>query len=307
MGDDIQQAGAPRPTGANLQSIILMIAAMGCFTLADLLIKIASRTLPVGQIMIMLGIGSSLVFWGLMRLKRDPIYFTPLRQPAVMLRNVGDIAGALGMCLALAYVPISTIGAVLQTVPLMITAAAALFLGERVGIRRLSAILVGFAGTLFILQPGSADFDLMVVLALVAAIGMTARDIGTKLISRELSTLLLSLYASMLFCVSGGILLLVTGGASLPDGGMILLFVVMTALGSLGYILVTTAVRLGDMSVVSPFRYSRLLFSLAVGILILGETVNAMMLVGCALTIGAGLYIWRREIVLQGEPVPAGN
>ena len=307
MGDDIQQAGAPRPTGANLQSIILMIAAMGCFTLADLLIKIASRTLPVGQIMIMLGIGSSLVFWGLMRLKRDPIYFTPLRQPAVMLRNVGDFAGALGMCLALAYVPISTIGAVLQTVPLMITAAAAVFLGERVGIRRLSAILVGFAGTLFILQPGSADFDLMVVLALVAAIGMTARDIGTKLISRELSTLLLSLYASMLFCVSGGILLLVTGGASLPDGGMILLFVVMTALGSLGYILVTTAVRLGDMSVVSPFRYSRLLFSLAVGILILGETVNAMMLVGCALTIGAGLYIWRREIVLQGEPVPAGN
>ena len=307
MGDDIQQAGAPRPTGENLQSIILMIAAMGCFTLADLLIKIASRTLPVGQIMIMLGIGSSLVFWGLMRLKRDPIYFTPLRQPAVMLRNVGDFAGALGMCLALAYVPISTIGAVLQTVPLMITAAAALFLGERVGIRRLSAILVGFAGTLFILQPGSADFDLMVVLALVAAIGMTARDIGTKLISRELSTLLLSLYASMLFCVSGGILLLVTGGASLPDGGMILLFVVMTALGSLGYILVTTAVRLGDMSVVSPFRYSRLLFSLAVGILILGETVNAMMLVGCALTIGAGLYIWRREIVLQGEPVPAGN
>ena len=307
MGDDIQQAGAPRPTGENLQSIILMIAAMGCFTLADLLIKIASRTLPVGQIMIMLGIGSSLVFWGLMRLKRDPIYFTPLRQPAVMLRNVGDFAGALGMCLALAYVPISTIGAVLQTVPLMITAAAAVFLGERVGIRRLSAILVGFAGTLFILQPGSADFDLMVVLALVAAIGMTARDIGTKLISRELSTLLLSLYASMLFCVSGGILLLVTGGASLPDGGMILLFVVMTALGSLGYILVTTAVRLGDMSVVSPFRYSRLLFSLAVGILILGETVNAMMLVGCALTIGAGLYIWRREIVLQGEPVPAGN
>ena len=73
---------------------------------------------------------------------------------------------------------------------------------------------------------------------------MTARDIGTKLISRELSTLLLSLYASMLFCVSGGILLLVTGEASLPDGGMILLFVVMTALGSLGYILVTTAVRL---------------------------------------------------------------
>ena len=148
----------------------------------------------------------------------------------------------------------------------------------------------------------------MVVLALVAAIGMTARDIGTKLISRELSTLLLSLYASMLFCVSGGILLLVTGGASLPDGGMILLFVVMTAF------LARSAISRDHRRAAwrhvgcQPVQiHSRLLFSLAVGILILGETVNAMMLVGCAPTIGAGLYIWRREIVLQGEPVPAGN
>ena len=88
----------------------------------------------------------------------------------------------------------------------------------------------------------------MAVLALVAAIGMTARDVGTKLISQDLSTLLLSLYASMLFCISGGVLLLFTGRASIPDSGMILLFIAMTALGSLGYILVTTAVRLGSMS-----------------------------------------------------------
>ena len=57
------------------------------------------------------------------------------------------------------------------------------------------------------------------------------------------------------------------------------------------------------MSVVSPFRYTRMLFSVAVGIVILGEEVNGMMMVGCALTIGAGLYIWRRELVLKPEPV----
>ena len=62
-------------------------------------------------------------------------------------------------------------------------------------------------------------------------------------------------------------------------------------------------VRLGEMSVVSPFRYSRLLFSVAAGVLILGEQVNAMMLFGCALTIGAGLYIWQREIALKPAPV----
>ena len=85
----------------------------------------------------------------------------------------------------------------------------------------------------------------------------------------------------------------------MPDIKMILIFSVMIALGSLGVIFMTEAVRLGDMSVVSPFRYTRLLFSMAAGILILGEQVNAMMLFGSTLTILSGLYIWRREILFK--------
>ena len=292
---------SPTADNANLRSIILMIAAMGCFTLADLLIKIASQTLPIGQIMIGFGIGSSLIFWTLMAIKGEPIQVAPLRQPAVMLRNVGDIFGSISMCLALAYVPISIIGAVIQTVPLMLTAVAALFLGERVGVRRLSAILVGFSGVLFILQPGASDFDAMVILALVAAIGMAIRDIGTKLISNDVSTLLLSFYASVLFALSGCLVLSITGGAVFPDNTALMLFFGMIALGSLGYVCVTNAIRLGEVSVVSPFRYSRLLFSVATGIIILGEQVDALMIFGCALTVGAGLYIWRREFFLKAS------
>jgi drug/metabolite transporter (DMT)-like permease len=276
-----------------------MIAAMGCFTFADLLIKIASQTMPVGQVMILLGVGSSIVFWGLMKIKGEVIRLSPLADPAVMLRNVGELIAATGMCLALVYVPISTIGAVIQTVPLMITAVAALFLGERVGIRRASAIVVGFLGAIFIVQPGGSDFDAMTILVFVSAVGMTVRDVGTKLVSSNFSTLLLSFYSCGLFSLAGCVLLLITGGASVPDTDMMMLFAAMIALGSFGVIFMTRAVRLGDMSVVSPFRYTRLLFSLAAGILILGEQVNTMMLLGCALTIGAGLYIWRREIVIQ--------
>lgn len=85
----------------------------------------------------------------------------------------------------------------------------------------------------------------------------------------------------------------------MPDIKMTVIFLVMIGLGSLGVIFMTEAVRLGDMSVVSPFRYTRLLFSMAAGILILGEQVNAMMLLGSALTILSGLYIWRREMLFQ--------
>jgi drug/metabolite transporter (DMT)-like permease len=276
-----------------------MIAAMGCLTFADLLIKVASQTLPIGQVMILLGLGSIVVFWALMSIKGESIRLSPLIDSAVVLRNIGDVIAINSMCLALVYVPISTIGAVIQTVPLMVTAAAAIFLGERVGLRRTLAILVGFFGALFIVQPGTPSFDVMTVLVFISAVGMTLRDIGTKLVRKNFSTLLLSLYSCVLFSLSGFVLLLVTGGASVPDTKMTLIFIAMITLGSLGVIFMTEAVRLGDMSVVSPFRYTRLLFSMAVGVLILGEQVNAMMLFGSALTILSGLYIWRRENLFQ--------
>ena len=276
-----------------------MIIAMGCFTFADLLIKIASETMPVGQVMILLGIGSSFIFLLLLRMKGEALRLSPLFNSAVILRNAGELIAATSMCLALAYVPISTIGAIIQIVPLMITAVAALFLGERVGVRRALAIGVGFLGAIFIVQPSDANFDPMTGLVLVSAIGMTLRDIGTKLVSDSFSTLLLSFYSCVLFASSGVTLLLFTGGASIPNANMTVLFLAMVALGSFGVIFMTEAVRLGDMSVVSPFRYSRLLFSLAAGVIILDEQLNAMMLFGSTLTIAAGLYIWRRELKLN--------
>ena len=276
-----------------------MVIAMGCLTLTDLLIKVASQTLPIGQVMISYGVGSLIVFWALLRIKGESIRLAPLTNPTVIFRNIGDLIALNGMFLALVYVPLSTIGAVIQTVPILVTAAAALFLGERVGMRRASAIFVGFLGALLIIQPGAASFDITAILVLIAAIGMALRDIATKLVRENLSTLLLTFYSCFLFIISGGVLLIIDGGASVPVVGNSVTISAMIVTGSLGFFFMTEAVRLGEMSVVSPFRYTRLLFSMAAGILILGEQVNASMIIGSALTILSGLYIWRREIVMQ--------
>ena len=276
-----------------------MITAMGCLTLADLLIKIASQTLPIGQVMIFYGVGSIIVFWSLMGIKGEPIRLSPLTNPAVLLRNIGDLIAINGMCLALVYVPISTVGAVIQTVPIMVTVAAALFLGERVGTRRILAIFIGFLGTLFIIQPGATTFEITTILVFIAAVGMALRDIATKLVRENFSTLLLTFYTSMLFILSGSVLLIITGGASVPDMGMVAILAATIVLGSLGFFFTTEAVRMGEVSVVIPFRYTRILFSLAAGILVLGEQINPIMLFGIALTILSGLYIWRREIIIQ--------
>ena len=282
-----------------MKSIMLMVIAMGCLTLTDMLIKIVSQTLPTGQVMIFYGVGALVVFWGLLRIKGESIQLSPLTNPAVIWRNVGDLIAMNSMFLALVYVPLSTIGAVIQAVPLMVTAAAALFLGEKVGLKRVSAIFIGFLGTLLIIQPGATTFDITATLVLIAAIGMALRDIATKLVRENFSTLLLSFYSCFLFIFSGSILLIIKGDPSVPGLENIFILTAMIVAGCLGFFFMTEAVRLGDMSVVIPFRYTRLLFSMAAGILILGEQVNAVMLIGSALTILSGLYIWHREIVMQ--------
>ena len=284
---------------ANLKSIMLMVIAMGCLTLTDMLIKIVSQTLPTGQIMIFYGVGALAAFWGLLRIKGESIQLSPLTNPAVIWRNVGDLIAMNSMFLALVYVPLSTIGAVIQAVPLIVTAAAALFLREKVGLRRVSAIFVGFLGTLLIIQPGATTFDITATLVLIAAIGMALRDIATKLVRENFSTLLLSFYSCFLFIFSGSILLIIKGDPSVPGLENIFILTAMIVAGCLGFFFMIEAVRLGDMSVVIPFRYTRLLFSMAAGILILGEQVNAIMLIGSALTILSGLYIWHREIIMQ--------
>ena len=278
-----------------------MIAAMGCLTLTDLFIKIASQTLPIGQVMIFYGVGALIVFWLMLRINGEAIQISPLASSAVLFRNVGDLIALNSMFLALVYVPLSTIGAIIQTVPIMVTAAAALFLGEQVGIRRMSAILVGFFGTLLIIQPGASNFDLTAIIALIAAVGMALRDIATKLVRENYSTLLLSFYSCFLFIFSGIILLIIGGQTIATDMDDIGILLAIVAAGSSGFFFMTEAVRLGDISVVSPFRYTRLLFSIAAGVLILGEQINTFMVVGSALTILSGLYIWRREIVV-GSP-----
>ena len=150
-----------------------------------------------------------------------------------------------------------------------------------------------------IIQPSAASFNIATILVLIAAVGMALRDIATKLVRESYSSLLLSFYSCFLFIFSGSVLLVIDGVLSVPDFSNFIALAAMIVAGCMGFFFMTEAVRLGEMSVVSPFRYTRLLFSMLAGILILGEQVNAIMLIGSSLTILSGLYIWHREIVIK--------
>ncbi|WP_417699496.1 DMT family transporter [Pseudophaeobacter sp.] len=286
----------------NLNGILLVIASMAAFTLEDMFIKRLSGDIPVGQILMMLGAGSGAVFAVAAIYKRDNLFAPGAWRGPAILRTLAEAIGAMAFATALSLVDISTVAAVFQALPLVITMGAALFLGEQVGWRRWSAICVGFVGVLLIVRPGLAGFDPAVFLVLLAVLAIAARDLLTRLVDVSISSAVVSFQAFASLIVAGGLLLLSTGADPVSvDGSQALMMLGGIIFGVGGYYAIVIATRIGDASAITPFRYSRLLFSILVGVLVFGERPDALTLGGAALIIASGLYTFVRERRLARE------
>ena len=206
----------------------------------------------------------------------------------------------IGMVLALTYVPLSVVGAITQATPLLVVLGAVLWLGEKVSWRRWSAIAVGFLGVLLIVQPGAEGFDASVFWAVLSMIGLSVRDLTTRLTPEGMRTSSLGAY-SMLAALPVSIAWLIWAGeARIPVGINWWMVTVMVLLGSLGYGLLIVSIRVAEISKVTPYRYSRLLFLLVIGVVVFGERPNARVLVGAGLIVASGLYTMWRERTVRG-------
>lgn len=280
----------------NLNGILMVIVAMAAFTLEDMFIKHLSQDIPVGQILILLGIGSGGVFASLAVYQRQNLLAKAAWRPIMVFRILSEALGAMCFSTALSLVDLSTVAAVFQALPLVITMGAALFMNEQVGWRRWSAILVGFIGVLFIIRPGLAGFEPASLLVLAAVLAIALRDLLTRLIDSKVSSTVVSFQGCAAFTVAGAVLLLVTPGevtsVTLSQGWMI---AAGTVFGMMGYYGIVVAMRVGDASAVTPFRYSRLLFSILAGMVMFNERPDMMTMVGASLILGSGLYTFLRE------------
>jgi len=273
---------------------------MAGFALADSLVKALSATLPAGEVAMALGIGGTLVFGAWAWLRGVRLLVVEAISGAALLRNMAECVAAMCMILSIALVPLSVVSAILQAMPLAVTLAAALFLGEPVGVRRWGAIALGFVGVLMILRPGTAGFDLRVVLPLFAVLALTVRDIATKRVPDTVSSLQLSGWGFMAVVPAGIFLLLLRSEApempNLPEFGLMLLMVLF---GILGYGALVLATRAGSIALTTPFRYSRLIFAMMIGVIWFDERPDAWTLAGSALVVVAGLYALMREMRLK--------
>ncbi|UWQ34326.1 DMT family transporter [Leisingera sp. M527] len=280
----------------NLHGILLVIASMGFFTLEDMFIKSLSGTLPVGQILIFLGLGSGLVFAVMAKMQGHRLMAARAWRKKPVMRAAMEAVSAMGFASALALVDISTVAAVFQATPLVITMGAALFLKEDVGWRRWLAICVGFTGVLLIIRPGLDGFEPAALLVVVAVLGVAARDLMTRTMDAGVPSTVLSFQAFMAVIPAGALLLIFTpGDAQALAGSEWMMMAGGVLFGVLGYYGIVTAMRVGDASAVTPFRYTRLLFSILAGVIVFGERPDTLTLAGSALIIASGLYTFVRE------------
>lgn len=290
----------------NLHGIILIIISMAFFAVEDMFIKSLSVSLPVWQILAVFGVAGSVLLAGAAFAQRQNPFSATAWKPILVLRTLADGASAMSFATALSLVDLSTVAAVFQTTPLVVTMGAAIFFNEQVGWRRWSAIGVGFSGVLLIIRPGIEGFEPAALLVLLAVLTIATRDLLTRIVDINVSSTVMSFQGFVaLLIAAAGLYVLTPGPAVMPDttGGVMLVGGVIT--GMVGYFALVVAMRVGEASVVTPFRYSRLLFSIAAGVFMFGERPDTLTLLGASLIICSGVYTFLRERRLARAMVAA--
>ena len=272
-----------------------MMMSMACFAVEDTFIKLLSARLPATQILFSIGFGGALITLALAIVLNVNLADKILLNKHVISRTIADLFGALSFTSAMVLIPMSLLASILQATPLFVTLGAAILLGEKVGWRRWSAIFIGFLGVIIILQPGYGSFQLASLLGLAAVLCLALRDVVTRDMATEIPTLTVTFYACLAMGSAGFIAYPFFGPPIMPTTYEAIILICAAIIGLTGYFLLVLATRKGDVSVIAPFRYSRLLFSLGLASLILGEKLTLPILLGGLLVVSSGIYTFGRE------------
>ncbi|SEN68891.1 Permease of the drug/metabolite transporter (DMT) superfamily [Paracoccus alcaliphilus] len=280
----------------NARAAMLMTLSMACFACEDTLLKLLSRGLPVGQILLMAGLLGMLAFGAWVALGPEGLRLRELLLPAVILRNLCEAVAGVCFLTALSMGDLSVASAILQALPLLMTLGAALFLAEPVGWRRWLSIVVGFVGVLMIVRPGTEGFQIGSVLALIAVLAIAVRDLVTRRLPVHIGSGMLTASAFGSMAIAGTVLMVLGGqGFAQPGPAQSAITVLAVCFGLAGYITMVIATRIGEIGAIAPFRYSRLVFAIILGVIVFGERPDMWTLSGAAVIAVAGGYTMWRE------------
>ena len=285
----------------NSKGIFLMIISMASFAVGDTFVKISGAFLSPAQIMFFLIAGGLIIFAMIAKIKGENLLDSRAFSPVLLIRYLAEMIGLVAMIMGLTKIPLSVVSTVTQASPILVAAGAVLFFKENVSWRRWSSIVIGFIGVVLVIQPGSQNLDYAVIWAVVALVAFSIRDLVTRLTPPDIPSASIATFTMIAAFPFTAAWVYFGGEKFFPPEIDWLVVASMIILGSFGYLLLITSLRLGELSAIMPFRYSRIVFLLILGVLVFGERPTTSMLVGAALILISGVYImWREKVVKSG-------
>ncbi|HEY8359626.1 MAG TPA: DMT family transporter [Ramlibacter sp.] len=291
---------------ANRRGILAMAASTGSFVINDSMVKMVSESLPGAQLIFLRGVFATVLLFAVVHGMGLSRQLAVLRDRRVLLRGCFDALATMTYLTSLFHLPIGEATAINMATPLFITAFAILAFRERVGPGRWMAIAAGFTGVLLVVQPSSAAFNAYALLCLGGTLLHAARDLSTRYVDPRIPSVLITLSSAVAVTLFAGGLTLAQGWKPV-NGQQLALLAAASVFLAIGYYLLVVSLRDGEMSLIAPFRYTGLLFALALGYLIWGDVPNAVAWGGIALLVAAGLYVLHGERSrgrAELEPIP---
>lgn len=287
------RAGALDPT---TRGVAAMLVGMSFQVLNDAVIKLASARLPAHEIMALRGVLAVAVAFGMIAVLKQGRQLRTLANPLVALRSLLEAGACLSYMTALGHLGLAEFTSIVQATPLIITALAVMIGWQKVGWTRWLAVAAGFVGVLLIARPSVDGVSVYAALALLSAFFMAVRDLVTRKIPAAAPSMVVTLGSTIAVTSIG-----FGAGALQPEAWVtpsaieFAYIAIAAGLVVACNMMIVMAFRLGDMTVVGPFRYSIILGSLALGWLIWGDRPDALALVGSAIIVASGLYALKRE------------
>jgi drug/metabolite transporter (DMT)-like permease len=285
---------------ANQRGILALICGMIAYTINDAMVKSIAYKYPIGEVVFVRGLmTATLIGAGVVALGHARDLRHAAEKP-VLIRSVFDGLSTACFIAALVHMKLADLAAMLQVSPLILTALSVVFYRELVGWRRWTAILVGFAGAMFVVRPTPAAFDVWAVVAIAAATSSALREMMTRRIDRSVPTVVIAFMGSIGILIAGALFAAAGEWRPIPARDLAILAGAAVFVGIATYS-IALAFRGVDLSVVAPFRYSYLITSAIAGYLVFNELPDGWSAFGAVLIVGSGLYALHREAVRRRE------
>ncbi len=279
----------------NFKSAALMMGSMAGFVISDTFLKLAGDDMGFYQVIAVRGLMATALL-AAFAAWRGGLFYIPAKKDMgmILVRSATEIGATICFLSALYHMPLANITAIMQSLPLSITLAAAVFMREPVGWRRYLAIFVGFAGVLLIVRPGAGGFEIYALYAVGAVAFVTLRDLVTRQLSSQVPSTFVAFFTTAVVMLMG--FAMMSGEAWQPISQLEITYLAGSALALMGgYQFAIMTMRLGEVSFVAPFRYTSMLWAIPLSLFVFGDQPDIWMLAGSIIVVASGVYTFMRE------------